>query len=111
MRGALAGLASTALLAAVRPKLPERGDVAAFGVLSLCVVLAFPLLTALALMRVESAHAIVFIGLLPLATAGFGALRASERGLCSGAGPHAARVFKGLPACWPGRSSACSGLL
>lgn len=78
-RAALAGLASAVLLAAVRPRLPERGDVAAFGVLSLCVVLTFPLLTALALMRVESAHAIVFIGLLPLATAGFGALRAGER--------------------------------
>ncbi len=78
-RAALAGLASAALLAAVRPKRPARGDVAAFGVLSFCVVLAFPLLTAFALMRVESAHAIVFIGLLPLATAGFGALRAGER--------------------------------
>ncbi|GJE73505.1 hypothetical protein BGCPKDLD_0069 [Methylorubrum suomiense] len=78
-RGALAGLASAALLAAIRPPLPARGDLPTFGLLSLCVVLGFPLLTALALMRVESAHAVVFIGLLPLATAGFGALRAGER--------------------------------
>ena len=78
-RGALAGLASAALLVAARPPRPTRGDFAAFQIIALCVVLAFPLLTAFALMRVESAHALVFVGLLPLATAGFGALRGGER--------------------------------
>jgi drug/metabolite transporter (DMT)-like permease len=78
-RGALAALASAVLLMVVRPPVPARRDLPAFGLLSLCVVLGFPLLTALALMRVESAHAVVFIGLLPLATAGFGAVRAGER--------------------------------
>jgi drug/metabolite transporter (DMT)-like permease len=48
--------------------------VVAFG-----VVVGFPLLTALALQYVTSAHAIVFIGLLPLATAIFGVLRGGER--------------------------------
>lgn len=43
------------------------------------VVIGFPLLTALALQHVTSAHAIVFIGLLPLATAVFGVLRGGER--------------------------------
>jgi drug/metabolite transporter (DMT)-like permease len=39
----------------------------------------FPLLTALALKTITSAHSIVFIGLLPLATALFGVLRGGER--------------------------------
>ena len=39
----------------------------------------FPLLTALALQHVTSAHSMVFIGLLPLATALFGVLRGGER--------------------------------
>ena len=78
-RAAIAGLAAGALLLATRQRLPARGDLPAFGLVSLCVVIGFPLLTGLALTRVESAHAIVFVGLLPLATALFGALRASER--------------------------------
>jgi drug/metabolite transporter (DMT)-like permease len=43
------------------------------------VVVGFPLLTALALRLVTSAHAILFVGLLPLATAGFAVLRGGER--------------------------------
>jgi drug/metabolite transporter (DMT)-like permease len=42
-------------------------------------VIGFPLLTALALQHITSAHSIVFIGLLPLATAIFGVLRGGER--------------------------------
>ena len=43
------------------------------------MVVGFPLLTALALQHITSAHSIVFIGLLPLATAIFGVLRGGER--------------------------------
>jgi len=39
----------------------------------------FPLLTALALQHITSAHSIVFVGLLPLMTALFGVLRGGER--------------------------------
>ncbi len=49
------------------------------AVVALGVVIGFPLLTALALQYVTSAHSIVFIGLLPLATAVFGVLRGGER--------------------------------
>jgi drug/metabolite transporter (DMT)-like permease len=48
--------------------------VTAFG-----VVIGFPLLTALALQHVTAAHSIVFVGLLPLATAIFAVLRGGER--------------------------------
>ena len=43
------------------------------------MVVGFPLLTALALQHVTSAHSIVFIGLLPLSTAIFGVVRGGER--------------------------------
>jgi drug/metabolite transporter (DMT)-like permease len=48
-------------------------------VVALGVVVGFPLLTAFALQQVTSAHSIVFLGLLPLATAIFGVLRGGER--------------------------------
>jgi drug/metabolite transporter (DMT)-like permease len=48
-------------------------------IVALGVVVGFPLLTALALQYVTSAHSIVFVGLLPLATAVFGVLRGGER--------------------------------
>jgi drug/metabolite transporter (DMT)-like permease len=43
------------------------------------VVVGFPLLTALALQHITAARSIVFIGLLPLATAIFGVIRGGER--------------------------------
>jgi drug/metabolite transporter (DMT)-like permease len=78
-RAAIAGLAALALLLAFREKRPERRDVVPLLVVALSVVIGFPLLTALALQHVTSAHSIVFIGLLPLATALFGVIRGGER--------------------------------
>lgn len=42
-------------------------------------MLGFPVLSALALTRITAAHSLVWIGLLPLATATFGVLIAGER--------------------------------
>ncbi|MBR0663782.1 DMT family transporter [Roseomonas hellenica] len=78
-RAALAGLLALGLLAAFGGKRPERGDLLPLAIVALGVVLGFPLLTALALAHITSAHSIVFVGLLPLATAGFGVLRGGER--------------------------------
>lgn len=78
-RAAIAGVLALGLLMAFREKRPDKGDLAALLVVAGGVVIGFPLLTALALQHVTSAHSIVFIGLLPLATAIFGALRAGER--------------------------------
>ncbi|AMJ60670.1 DMT family transporter [Bosea sp. PAMC 26642] len=78
-RAAIAGLVGLALLLAFREKRPARADIAPLATVALCVVIGFPLLTALALQHVTSAHSIVFIGLLPLATALFGVLRGGER--------------------------------
>ena len=78
-RAAIAGLLGLALLLLFREQRPQRSDLLPLAIVSLCVVIGFPLLTALALRHVTAAHSIVFIGLLPLSTALFGVLRGGER--------------------------------
>ncbi|RFB91511.1 EamA family transporter [Rhizobium leguminosarum bv. trifolii] len=78
-RAAIAGILALGLLIAFREKRPSRRDVLSLAVVALGVVVGFPLLTALALQHVTSAHSIVFIGLLPLSTAIFGVIRGGER--------------------------------
>lgn len=78
-RAVIAALIGLAMLGALRQARPVREDIASLAVVAIGVVLGFPLLTALALQHITSAHSIVFIGLLPLSTAIFGVLRGSER--------------------------------
>lgn len=79
VRAAAAAALGTALLLLTRQRPPARSDLASLAVVSLGVVVGFPLLTALALRHVTAAHALVFVGLLPMATAAFGVLRGGER--------------------------------
>ena len=78
-RAAIAGVLALFLLILSRQKLPERQDWLSLLYVSIGVVVGFPLFTALALQYVSAAHTIVFIGLLPLATAIFGVIRSGER--------------------------------
>ncbi|TCQ04702.1 EamA-like transporter family protein [Rhizobium sp. PP-F2F-G36] len=78
-RAAIAGLLALGLLLLLRQKWPTPREIASLVIVALGVVVGFPLLTALALQHVTSAHSIVFIGLLPLATAIFGVIRGGER--------------------------------
>jgi drug/metabolite transporter (DMT)-like permease len=78
-RAVIAALLGLLLLVWWRQKRPSRVDLPSLAIVALGVVLGFPLLTALALQHITSAHSIVFIGLLPLATALFGVLRGAER--------------------------------
>ncbi|MCG7518260.1 DMT family transporter [Ruegeria sp. Ofav3-42] len=78
-RAVLAGLLALCLLALFNEKQPSRSDLKSLVIVALGVVIGFPLLTALALQHITAAHSIVFIGLLPLATASFGVLRGGER--------------------------------
>jgi drug/metabolite transporter (DMT)-like permease len=78
-RATIAGLIALALLLLFREKRPARSDLASLVIVAFGVVIGFPLLTALALTHVTSAHSTVFIGLLPLSTAIFGVLRGGER--------------------------------
>jgi drug/metabolite transporter (DMT)-like permease len=79
LRAAIAGVLAVALLWLFRERRPARNQWLSLLIVALGVVLGFPLLTALALQHVTSAHSIVFVGLLPLATAIFGVLRGGER--------------------------------
>ncbi|QGZ64148.1 DMT family transporter [Paraburkholderia acidisoli] len=78
-RATIAGAISALLLLVLRAARPARNEIWPLVIVALGVVVGFPLLTALALQHVSSAHAIVFVGLLPLSTALFGVLRAGER--------------------------------
>jgi drug/metabolite transporter (DMT)-like permease len=78
-RAAIAGVLGLALLLIFREKRPERRDLWSLAIVAFGCVIGFPLLTALALQHVTSAHSIVFVGLLPLTTAAFGVLRGGER--------------------------------
>ncbi|WP_277758384.1 DMT family transporter [Pseudomonas sp. A34-9] len=79
VRAAIAGVLAVALLWLFRQRRPARDQWWSLLIVALGVVLGFPLLTALALQHVTSAHSIVFVGLLPLATAIFAVLRGGER--------------------------------
>ncbi|PZU24325.1 MAG: EamA family transporter [Shinella sp.] len=78
-RAVIAAFLAVVLLLVLRQPKPGRGDLVSLALIALGVVVGFPLLTALALQYVTSAHSIVFVGLLPLATAIFGVLRGGER--------------------------------
>ena len=78
-RASIAGLLALAIVMLRRERWLQGVQWRSLVVVAIGVVVGFPLLTALALQHVTSAHSIVFIGLLPLATALFGVLRAGER--------------------------------
>ncbi|WP_248805603.1 DMT family transporter [Pseudomonas sp. MWU13-2100] len=78
-RASIAGVLALCLLWLFKERRPARGQLLSLLVVAIGVVLGFPLLTALALQYVTSAHSIVFLGLLPLATAVFAVLRGGER--------------------------------
>ncbi|WKW41090.1 DMT family transporter [Kosakonia cowanii] len=79
LRASLAGLLAIVLVYALREPRPQRAQLFPLLIVSGGVVIGFPLLTALALQHVTSAHSIVFLGLLPLCTAIFAVLRGGER--------------------------------
>ena len=78
-RATIAGVLALCLLWLFKEKRPARSQLLPLVIVAMGVVVGFPLLTALALQYVTSAHSIVFVGLLPLATAVFGVLRGGER--------------------------------
>ena len=78
-RATIAGVLALCMLWLFKEKRPARHQMLPLVIVALGVVVGFPLLTALALQYVTSAHSIVFVGMLPLATAAFGVLRGGER--------------------------------
>jgi len=78
-RAVIAALLGAVFLFALREARPRRADLVPLILVSIGVVVGFPLLTALALQHIDAAHSVVFVGLLPLSTAIFGVLRGGER--------------------------------
>ncbi|RXH23519.1 transporter [Bradyrhizobium nanningense] len=78
-RAVIAALIGLAVLGLLYQARPQRKDLASLTIVAVGVVVGFPLLTALALQHITSAHSIVFIGPLPLSTAIFAVLRGGER--------------------------------
>lgn len=78
-RATIAGMLGLFTLIAFKEKRPSQKQVFPLAIVALGVVVGFPLLSAMALQYVTSAHSIVFLGLLPLITATFGVLRGGER--------------------------------
>src|SRR5690606_12214811 len=71
-RAAIAGLLALAMLLVLRVPRPGIRELGPLVLVALGIVVGFPLFTAIALRTITSAHSLVFIGLLPLATALFG---------------------------------------
>jgi drug/metabolite transporter (DMT)-like permease len=78
-RAVVAGLLAALTLVLMRQRLPPARLLPRFAIVVVGVVVGFPWLTALALVRVPAAHGIVVTGLLPAATAVAAVLRSGER--------------------------------
>ncbi|CAD0218510.1 DMT family transporter [Chryseobacterium sp. D764] len=79
VRAAVAGILALIVLWLGKEKRPVKEQLIPLLLVSLGCVVGFPLLSALALQYLTSAHSIVFLGMLPLATAIFGVFRGGER--------------------------------
>ncbi|MFI8103051.1 DMT family transporter [Streptomyces sp. NPDC086023] len=79
VRSVLAAALAGAFLLALRVPLPARAHWAGLAVVAAGVVVGFPLLTTLALQTSTTSHAAVVVGLLPLTTAAFSAVRTGAR--------------------------------
>jgi EamA-like transporter family. len=78
-RATIAGVIALSVLLLFNQKRPSKKQFVPLFIVAMGVVVGFPLLTALALQYVSSAHSIVFVGILPLTTALFGVVRGGER--------------------------------
>lgn len=78
-RSVIAGALAVLVLAVRREHLPARADLKSLALVALGVVFGFPLCSAIALRSVPAVHALVIIGLVPMATALLAVLRNGER--------------------------------
>jgi drug/metabolite transporter (DMT)-like permease len=78
-RAAVAAVPAALLLALWRAPWPDLRTAGRLAIVALGVVFGFPLLSALALQSLTSAHSAVIVGLLPAATAVMAVARAGER--------------------------------
>ncbi len=77
-RAAISGLLALAIVLIFKEKRPSKEHILPLLITAVGVVVGYPLLSALALQYITSAHAMVFLGMLPLTTAIFGVIRGGE---------------------------------
>ena len=97
-RAVVAAALSGVFLLITRAPLPRREDWLPLAITAGGVVFGFPLFTSIAMRYVEAMHASVIVGVLPLATAGVGALLHRQRPslgfwLCAALGSALVAVF------------------
>jgi drug/metabolite transporter (DMT)-like permease len=78
-RASIAGIAGSAVLLVLRRRVPPPALWGELFLAGLCTIVGFPVLTALAMVRVPAAHGGVVLGIVPLATAAAAAIVAQER--------------------------------
>lgn len=78
-RASIAGILALVTLMVFKEKRPKRKQLGSLCIVAIGCVVGFPLMSALALQHITSAHSIVFIGILPVSTAVFGIIRGDER--------------------------------
>ena len=78
-RALVAAVLAAILLVLTRQSWPARAQLLSLCLVAVGVVVGFPLLSAWALRSVPASHGAVMLGLLPLATAVAGVVRAGER--------------------------------
>jgi drug/metabolite transporter (DMT)-like permease len=78
-RSVIAGTLALLVLALRHERLPSYADLKSLGVVALGVIFGFPLCSAIALQSVPAVHALVIVGLVPMATALMAVLRNGER--------------------------------
>lgn len=78
-RALIAGILALSVLLIYKEKRPAKNQIFSLVLVAVGCVIGFPLLSSLALQYLTSAHSIVFLGMLPLATAIFGVFRGGER--------------------------------
>jgi len=78
-RAAIAGILALSVILINKEKRPAKDQFFSLLLVSVGCVVGFPLLSALAVQYITSAHSIVFLGMLPMMTAIFGVMRGGER--------------------------------
>jgi drug/metabolite transporter (DMT)-like permease len=78
-RSVVAGIVAALILFITRQRRPNVDQIKSLAIVASGVVIGFPFLSAWAMRTVHASHGAVLIGILPLATAAAGALRAGDR--------------------------------
>ena len=78
-RGLVAGILAIAILTITRQPIPHRKYWGSLGIIAAGVIVGFPIFSAWAMRQLPASHGAIIIGVLPLATAIAGALRAGEK--------------------------------